>query len=70
MSAQPANASLPPSTAAPLLLYRAGIEGDETCRYPLLLSPHIVWPAGVVPGGEMRQQHDTDMLEMELQRTR
>ncbi|PNW76304.1 hypothetical protein CHLRE_12g539850v5 [Chlamydomonas reinhardtii] len=48
----------------------AGIEGDETCRYPLLLSPHIVWPAGVVPGGEMRQQHDTDMLEMELQRTR
>ncbi|PNW88714.1 hypothetical protein CHLRE_01g041400v5 [Chlamydomonas reinhardtii] len=44
----------------------AGLEGDADARYPVLLSPLIRWPEGVAPGTQMRQQHDTELLELEL----
>jgi len=38
----------------------AGVEGRRT--YPPLMSTAVRWPAGVLPGEPLKQEHDTALL--------
>ena len=37
-------------------------------RYPVLMNPNVNWPAGARPQTLMRQEHDTQLLQAELEK--